>query len=151
MQDWLQSGWMEQDICNIANASMIWWCIVRPLSMRFYLPRRSTAFWISFINTLHELQAFEMSSVMGCYIAGGYMRTNTRSRRSCDIPHATEIVAKQCPRPGETKPYFPRAMNISVQKGLIANLSSFDGYFTITLPEVAAGHCDLQNVGIRSG
>ena len=40
------------------------------------------------------------------------MQTNTR--RSCDILHATEIVAKQCPRPGETKPYFPRAMNIFV-------------------------------------
>ena len=32
--------------------------------------------------------------------------------------HATEIVAKQCPRPGEKKPYFPRAMNIIVQQDL---------------------------------
>jgi hypothetical protein len=74
------------------------------------------------------------------------MRTNTRSRRSCDIPHATEIVAKQCPRPGEKKPYFPRVMNISVQQDLSPT------YYPLTdTSEVAAGYCDLQNVDIRSG
>ena len=112
--------------------------------MRFYLPPRSTVFWISRINTLRitSIRNVLCDGVLLVLLAG--MQTNTR--RSCDILHATEIVAKQCPRPGETKPYFPRVMNISVQQDLSPTY-----YHMTDKSEVAAGYCDLQNVDIRSG
>jgi hypothetical protein len=98
--------------------------------------------------------AYQHSSIRnvpcGVLLLAG-MPTNTRSRRSCDsLPHASEIFTKQCPRPGERKPYFPRVMNISVQD-LLPTYHHLTDDTSLTLPEVAAGHCDLQNVGMRSG
>jgi hypothetical protein len=104
--------------------------------MRFYLLPRSTAFFISLIK-------HSKCPLWGA-IAGGY--ADEHALETVMRYHVSEIVAKQCPRPGEKKPYFPRVMNISVQQDLSPT------YYPLTdTSEVAAGYCDLQNVDIRSG
>ena len=72
VQDWLQwmdgTGYIYRKRVNDLIVH-----VTAAVSMRFYLPPRSTAFWVSLINT----QALEMSSVV-CYCWRVCQRTRAR-------------------------------------------------------------------------
>lgn len=81
-------------------------------------------------------------------IAGGYADPN--ALETIMDYHERDIVQLHCPRPEEKVPYYPRLMtNLSVgdQSPTYHHLTDKD----MTLPVVAAGFVDLQDIGLRSG
>ena len=83
-------------------------------------------------------------------ISGGYNDPNAHQRIAEYIQR--ELVDKACPKPYEKKPYFPRILNLTA-KDLSPTYHHLPPHLrdTLSLPEVAAGHVDLANAGIRSG
>jgi Glycolipid 2-alpha-mannosyltransferase len=81
-------------------------------------------------------------------ISGGYLDSQAHSH--IQRYWAEDVLGRQCPRPGEKVPYFPRIMNLSLQD-LSPTFHHMPNDTTLRLPEVAAGHVDLENTGLRSG
>jgi hypothetical protein len=91
--------------------------------------------------------------LMWCAIAGGYADESTRSRRSCDTIMRLRDCRQAVSSTRRKETLLPARDEYNTCAGLIANLyhHHLTDNTSITLPEVAAGHCDLQNVGVRSG